>query len=239
MHPGGACESCFAPFLSVRMAVPVWGGSGDFMPLTRTTFRTLPSHAQGSCAPWGSVRKLFGALPARAKAPLRAARAREGRFGRFRMHAADPSLAPTARAPINQSTCARSPRVHRCFVHLRGVCESPAAPFKSCAQAPDRPSRPQAGRRRPICNGSKGTNQLARASSGCTDALCIQGERANRLPPLLSLARKLLTAPHGRILPLRRRSGGFCMRPAGTGRRFAPSPQVHKATVHPGGACAS
>ena len=136
VHPGGACESCFAPFLSVQMAVPVWGGSGDFarMPLTRTTFRTLPPHAQGSCAPWGSVRKLFGALPARAKAPLRAARAREGRFGRFRMHAAEPSLAPTARAPINQSTCARSPRVHRCFVHLRGVCESPAAPLLSRAR---------------------------------------------------------------------------------------------------------
>jgi len=155
------------------MAVPVWGGSGDFtrMPLTRTTFRTLPSHAQGSCAPWGSVRKLFGALPARAT--LRAARARERRFGRFRMHAADPSLAPTA---INQSTCTRSPRVHRCFVHLRGVCEWPAAPFPPLTAA-YYPLGVSGGRADFAC--------VPQARGGdshpplrCTRQLCTLGERA-------------------------------------------------------------
>ena len=40
-------------------------------PRAREAVRTLPSGAQGSCAPWGSVRKLVGA-PRRARQARRA-----------------------------------------------------------------------------------------------------------------------------------------------------------------------
>jgi len=86
-------------------------------------------HLRGACKPPPAA----GAR--RRNAPDRRSRAQAGR-----------QTADSHRQQGRESRCATSPRVHRCWVHLRGACKPPPAAGARRRNAPDRRSRAQAGR---------------------------------------------------------------------------------------------
>ena len=174
MHPGGACASWLAPLLTVRTGrVRPAGGRGGRSgacarrPRAREAVRTLPSGAQGSCAPWGSVRKLVGA-PAdganRPRPPCRGAR------GAVR------SLRPP---PTGAGGGSHAPL--RC---TRQLCTLWGSVRKLVGAPADGANRP-----RPPCRGARGAVRSLRppptgAGGGshaplrCTRQLCTLGEHA-------------------------------------------------------------
>ena len=142
VHPGGACASWLAPLLTVRTGrVRPAGGRGGRSgacarrPRAREAVRTLPSGAQGSCAPWGSVRKLVGAPADGANRPRPPCRGARG---------GGQELAPAAHGRGRRF--ARSPQVHKAAVHPGGACASWLAPLLTVRTGRVRPAGGRGGR---------------------------------------------------------------------------------------------
>ena len=168
MHPGGACASWLAPLLTVRTGrVRPAGGRGGRSgacarrPRAREAVRTLLSGAQGSCAPWGGVRKLVGAPAVTVRTGrVRPAGGRGGRSG----------------------ACARRPRAREVVRTLPSGAQGSCAPWGSVRKLVGAPAD-GANRPRPPCRGARGAVRSLRppptgAGGGshaplrCTRQLC-------------------------------------------------------------------